>query len=144
MAFTAVITVATGDLWTAASQNTYLRDNMAFLKTAHVDLSAVVHGLPANVNVLGNRAAAGQFIQIATGSAYESGAGAYYDIVATFPVAFTVLLGYVPVITMDGGNLEPSHGFDQSNWRSSVTAVTVHAYVPNGHTYTLRVIAIGT
>ena len=29
MAFTPVITVATGDLWTAANQNQYLRDNMA-------------------------------------------------------------------------------------------------------------------
>lgn len=33
MAYTSVITVATGDLWTAANQNTYLRDNLTYLKS---------------------------------------------------------------------------------------------------------------
>lgn len=32
MAYSAVPTVNTGDLWTAANQNTYLKDNMAFLE----------------------------------------------------------------------------------------------------------------
>jgi len=33
MAYTAVPTVATDDLWSAADHNTYIRDNMAYLKT---------------------------------------------------------------------------------------------------------------
>ena len=37
--YTAVPTVATGDMWTAANHNTYVRDNLAFFKS-----DFVVHG----------------------------------------------------------------------------------------------------
>lgn len=63
--------------------------------TNHVGASAQVHGLPANVNVLGNRNAAGEFVQRGqvTSSAAQTGATSFYlsseSTTVTFPVAFS-------------------------------------------------------
>lgn len=132
----------TTETLTSSDMNLHVRDNELYLK-AHVDASAAQHGLPANANVLGNRAAAGQFMQVAVASQYESGAGAWYTLTATFPVAFTALVHYVAVVTNDCGTDHTAHPAPV-NWTASVTAVTCYTYVPNGHTATLRVIAIGT
>jgi hypothetical protein len=85
------------------ASGTYLLD------TTHGDLSAGVHGLPANVNVLGNRSAAGEFIQRASVnigatestafSIYQAGFGA-----VTFPVAFTT----TPIV-LSGGTTSIAH-----------------------------------
>jgi hypothetical protein len=60
---------------------------------AHGAASAAVHGLPANVNVLGNRNAAGEFIQRGTTSGTASvlaGSISYAVLTAkSFPVAFS-------------------------------------------------------
>lgn len=62
---------------------------------AHIAASAAVHGLPASVNVLGNRSAAGEFVQrgsdtvVGTGSALGT---IYYHLkTVTFPVAFSAV-----------------------------------------------------
>jgi hypothetical protein len=58
----------------------------------HIAASANVHGLPALVNVLGNRNAAGEFIQrgnaTANGSLVAYSCTHYRTIAVTFPVAF--------------------------------------------------------
>jgi hypothetical protein len=138
MAYTAVPTVATGDTWTAANHNTYIRDNFAagvpdaftakgdlFVGTgadagtrvgvgangtelvadssettgvkwttpAHNATSAAVHGLPSGANVLGNKSAAGEFVQRGRlASTTTGGSGVTTSIVldaVTFPVAFS-------------------------------------------------------
>jgi hypothetical protein len=64
----------------------------------HIGASAAVHGLPASVNVLGCRTAAGKFVQYGTKSA-SAAAGAlavtyYHAIATTYPVAF----GAAPIV----------------------------------------------
>lgn len=148
MAWTAPKTWAAETL-TSSDMNLHVRDNELYLK-AHVDASAEVHGLPANANVLGNRAAAGQFVQVITASQYEAGAGAWYTLTATFPVAFTTLVHYQASITNDIPNDHEDVGGafggapQPHNFTSSVSAVTCRVWVANGHTVVLRVLAIGT
>jgi hypothetical protein len=62
--------------------------------TAHAAASAEVHGLPENVHVLGNRNAAGEFIQHGSGSASVSSPTSFSPgykgpFSVTFPVAFS-------------------------------------------------------
>lgn len=62
--------------------------------TLHTGASAQVHGLPASTRVLGNRNAAGEFIQhgsAASGAITGTSASvaSYRDIAVTFPVAFS-------------------------------------------------------
>jgi hypothetical protein len=73
----------------------------------HLGASAAVHGLPANVNVLGNRTGAGEFIQRGTADpAVCSNATTVYRNTATgisFAVAFTACYG-VFVSTTSGAD----------------------------------------
>lgn len=75
--------------------------------SSHIGASAQVHGLPANVNVLGDRDAAGTYVQSGSsaGSGTAGGAGSWTTVAMgsiTFPVAFAA----VPrvFVTVTGGN----------------------------------------
>lgn len=73
---------------------------------SHSAASANVHGLPASVNVLGNRNASGEFIQRGNGTA-NSALGSYTinsfrTIIVTFPVAFAA----IPRVFVTGRNNE--------------------------------------
>ena len=61
--------------------------------TTHTGASAAIHGLPASVNVLGNRAAAAEFVQRATvdpGATAGANADVFINVTAvTFAVAFS-------------------------------------------------------
>lgn len=69
------------------------------------NVAANVHGLPASVNVLGNRTASGEFIQHALPSV-SYGAGSSFTLnnlhttTATFPVAFAS----APIVLLGGGD----------------------------------------
>ncbi len=66
-----------------------------YLTEAGHNVAAAVHGLPASVNVLGNRSAAGEFVQRATAANANTSANNSLDAtwnssaVITYPVAFT-------------------------------------------------------
>jgi hypothetical protein len=145
MAYTAVPTVATGDTWTAANHNTYIRDNFAagvpdafttkgdlFVGTgadagsrlgvgandtelvadssqatgckwatpAHNAASAAVHGLPSGANVLGNKSAAGEFVQrgINTAGGGSTNSGNYVHYSASATITFAVAFSSSPVV----------------------------------------------
>ena len=65
----------------------------AYLTEAGHNVAAAVHGLPASVNVLGNRSAAGEFVQrgtLAQGTVQNGPLTIYYaSQTLTFPVAFS-------------------------------------------------------
>ena len=67
---------------------------------SHAAASAAVHGLPASVNVMGNRTAAGEFLQHATtGQTMGAfGTGATLDTGATQTVTFAVAFSASPTV----------------------------------------------
>lgn len=73
---------------------------------AHVVAGAAVHGLPASVNVLGNRAAAGEFVQRGWDYATFSGSARSVSKAISFPVAFTTITGFATGFLgyLDSGN----------------------------------------
>mgnify|MGYP001616542960 FL=1 len=76
--------------------------------TAHIAASAAVHGLPASVNVLGNRSAAGEFVQRSTvASMTTSGAISFYHVssAVTFAVAFSA----TPIVCPGGTTSDVVH-----------------------------------
>lgn len=85
---------------TQKGTNTHAQiDTAVTASTSHIAASTAVHGLPASVNVLGNRTSGGEFIQrgLATVGAGESstvvgGVTVYYaDATVTFGAAFSAL-----------------------------------------------------
>jgi hypothetical protein len=62
---------------------------------AHIAASAAVHGLPASVNVLGNRSAAGEFVQRSSVIGGDQNTYPTFsscaEVTVTFPVAFSAL-----------------------------------------------------
>jgi len=74
--------------------------------SAHATASAAVHGLPASVNVLGNRSAAGEFVQ--RGSGNQTGGSSAQSIYPnTFAITFAVAFSSTPIVvagsTTSGG-----------------------------------------
>lgn len=132
--------------WTAATltssdMNLHVRDNMDYLK-AHEAASSAQHGLPASVHVLGNRAAAGEFVQRGSYTCpLETGSGAEYTLTVTFPAAFSSAPFVLTDIRRSGDH---SHTDQPYSWTVSASAVSCKIWVTNGHTVTLSVIAIGT
>lgn len=51
MAYTALATVNTGDSWTAADHNTYIKDNLAYLKTQADTRIITLQIIPVGTNV---------------------------------------------------------------------------------------------
>lgn len=109
---------------------------------AHTNASANVHGLPANVNVLGNRNAAGQFVQHGTGSSTTAGSAvsvfrASANTTFTFPVAFSstprVWVALQDGVTGGAGvSLVSTTGFDSRAWSFSASTTYTIAYLALG------------
>lgn len=103
--FTAVTTLAATDelvMWNAAAAAARKITGANFVaNNAHSLASAAVHGLPASANVLGNRNAAGEFIQRGTATLIVLSGTSAKQLVITFPVAFSSLGGIL--ITADEG-----------------------------------------
>jgi hypothetical protein len=108
----------------------------------HIAASANVHGLPASVNVLGNRNAAGEFIQhgsaTVAGSSLAISLSNYRTQAVTFPVAFAT----VPRVVVGGSNT----GFPVTATGASTTGFTMLAFgdaaIPA--TYVGNYLALGT
>lgn len=139
MAWTAPKTWAAETL-TSADLNLHLRDNELYLK-AHADATLAMHGLPANVAALGNRAAAGQFIQIAAATGSNAGAEGDSELTASWPVAFSTLLIAIPVLLLVSGTMRNQQPW---GWTTGVTGVHCHFHWYNGDGYALYAIGIGT
>jgi len=79
--------------WSKISKSGAVASDVSASPATHATANANVHGLPANANVLGNRNAAGEFIQhgdaIASGTLGAFTISHYRLIAATFPVAFS-------------------------------------------------------
>lgn len=121
---------------TSIGTNTHAQlDTEASASSAHRAASAAVHGLPASVNVVGNRNAAGEFFQ--RGSVAVSGTlsaatslGFLTQTGVTFPVAF----GSTPVVTlglsntaslfMVGANSVSTTGFTPIAWGAATATPT--------------------
>ena len=71
------------------------------LSTVH-NVAAAVHGLPASVNVLGNRAAAGEFIQRGNVTAGTTGGDVTVGAINLGVVTFAVAFSATPVIACSG------------------------------------------
>ena len=114
---------------------------------AHIAASANVHGLPASVNVLGNRNAAGEFIQhgVHGGLAHNVGPASVYrnNATLTFPVAFSA----TPIVVQ--GSKETGTAADDWGWMAfrgiTTTQVEIQAYADaNTGTHVCAYIALGT
>jgi len=105
MAYTAVPTVTTGELWTAANQNTYLRDNMAATLPAVLSRQGGSATLWTNTGTTDYDAPNDVLVQC--GSAAWAGAAALTgQVTVTYPTAFS----YKPLVwgmaNFDGVNKE--------------------------------------
>jgi hypothetical protein len=72
--------------------------------TAHTGASANVHGLPASVNVLGNRTAAGQFVQHGGGASVTTGGSSVSIFFGTASVSFPVPFSTTPRVSVAGSS----------------------------------------
>ena len=76
--------------------------------TAHIAASAAVHGLPASVNVLGNRSAAGESVQRGTiTSLTTGGAMTFYQVYGD--VVFAVAFSSTPIVVSGGTTTDVVH-----------------------------------
>jgi len=92
--------------WSKISKSGAVASDVSASPATHATANANVHGLPASVNVLGNRNASGEFIQRGNGTA-NSALGSYTinsfrTIIVTFPVAFAA----IPRVFVTGSNNE--------------------------------------
>ncbi len=102
-AWTAPRTWVTGETVTAAVCNSAIRDNFTYIKTqqdlddTHRAATSAIHGLPANAYVLGNKGAAGEFVQRSSQS-ITTGGGAVTLYMGNATVTFAVAFSGVPVV----------------------------------------------
>lgn len=93
-------TIGIGAIW-------HLSDVVSEASSAHVAASSAVHGLPANAFVLGNKGAAGEFVQRGSGTtgATETAFTIYYS--ANGAVTFAVAFATTPYVVLGhtGANL---------------------------------------
>lgn len=111
--------VATRNVGTTAGTAAAGDDSRITSAATHVAASANVHGLPASVNVLGNRTASGEYIQRGNGSSSTSATISfthYVDTTVTFANAF----GSTPRVFLSGTNARLASAFSVSSAGFSV------------------------
>lgn len=104
----------------------------AYLTEAGHNVAAAVHGLPASVNVLGNRNAAGEFVQRGTGTVITTGSAATLSHFHTLAMTFAVAFGAAPNIYVNnsgnaypcGASLISASGFTVFLWDGRSAAIS--------------------
>ena len=118
----------------------------AYLTEAGHNVAAAVHGLPASVNVLGNRSAAGKFIQEAASTGTVN-ATSYAEITVTWPVAFAAITFACAWVTRTGGGancaayIEP--GVNAGNGTLGTTTFAIPLYNRGANSMAVSVFALG-
>jgi len=122
---------STSSRWRAVSSPTDVS-----AATSHIAASAAVHGLPASVNVLGNRSAAGEFAQRGTIASITVGSSALSAYEATSAVTFSVAFSSTPIV-LSGGTTSNANqwsgaynvsttGFTYQRWSSTSGGAAVN------------------
>jgi hypothetical protein len=97
--------------------------------SAHIAASAAVHGLPSGANVLGNKSAAGEFVQRGTVSSMAT-VGAYSVSSVTSAVTFAVAFSSTPIVVA-GGTTSGPDPFLAGACSITTTGFTLTAHVVN-------------
>ena len=98
--------------------------------SAHIAASAAVHGLPASVNVLGNRSAAGEFVQRGTVASMVA-TGSYSISFVTSAVTFPVAFSSTPIV-LPGGSTSVGNAALMGTSDITTTGFVLVACIVNG------------